>query len=156
MAVKLNVDGEGHEVDVDPGTPLLWVLRDHLGLTGTKYGCGVAQCGSCTVHVDGIPRRSCVTPIASVESRSVQTIEGVEGAEIDALRTAWEAIDVPQCGYCQAGQLMSAVSLLKAVPSPNDTDIDRAMAGNICRCATYMRIRRAIKDAAAALQAGKL
>jgi len=135
-------------VEVTPGTPLLWVLRDHLGLTGTKFGCGVAQCGACTVHVNGLPRRACVTPIEAVTNGEITTIEGVAGPEADAIRNAWQAIDVPQCGYCQSGQIMSAISLLRAKPTPSDDDIDLAMNGNICRCATYVRIRRAIKSAA--------
>lgn len=146
--MKLKVNGTSYDVDVDPGTPLLWVLRDHLGLTGTKYGCGVAQCGACTVHVDGVPRRACVTPVKAVASSSITTIEGVQGPEAKAVQEAWVELDVPQCGYCQAGQIMSAVSLLRAVPEPSDEDIDRGMAGNVCRCATYMRIRRAIRAAA--------
>lgn len=152
MSVTFTVNGKEHTVDVAEGTPLLWVLRDQLGLTGTKYGCGVAQCGSCTVHLDGGTRRACVTPIESVAGRSITTIEGVEGPEADALREAWTDIDVPQCGYCQAGQIMSAAVLLKEKPEPTDEDIDRGMSGNICRCATYMRIRRAIKQAAEELK----
>jgi isoquinoline 1-oxidoreductase alpha subunit len=144
----MTVNGVKQSVEVTPGTPLLWVLRDHLGLTGTKFGCGVAQCGACTVHVNGLPRRACVTPIEAVANGEVTTIEGVAGPEADAIRTAWQAIDVPQCGYCQSGQIMSAIALLQAKPSPNDDDIDLAMNGNLCRCATYMRIRRAIKTAA--------
>lgn len=146
--MKLTINGQTREVEVAPDTPLLWVLRDHLGLTGTKYGCGVAQCGSCTVHVDGEARRSCVAPIETVEGKEVETIEAVAGPEADAIRSAWIELDVPQCGYCQSGQIMSAIKLLKAIPKPTDDDIDRAMSGNICRCATYMRIRRAIKRAA--------
>lgn len=146
--MKLSINSKTHEVEVDAKTPLLWVLRDHLGLTGTKYGCGVAQCGACTVHVDGVPRRACVTPVGSVAERSIVTIEGLAGAKADAVRAAWEAIDVPQCGYCQAGQIMTAVALLQEVAKPDDTQIDQAMAGNICRCATYVRIRRAIHSAA--------
>lgn len=148
MSTTINVNGESHEVDAAKGTPLLWVLRDHLGMTGTKYGCGVAQCGACTVHVDGTPRRACVTPVESVAGKAIVTIEGVAGDKADAVRAAWEKIDVPQCGYCQSGQIMSAIALLQQVARPNDEDIDHAMAGNICRCATYVRIRRAIKDAA--------
>lgn len=148
MKITFTLNGEQKTVDVAEGTPLLWVLRDELGLTGTKYGCGKAQCGSCTVHLEGGTRRSCVTPIETVEGKSVVTIEGVEGAEADALREAWMEVDVPQCGYCQAGQLMTAVVLLEEKPNPTDADIDRAMSGNICRCGTYMRIRRAIKQAA--------
>jgi isoquinoline 1-oxidoreductase alpha subunit len=148
MKVTLTVNGEEKTVDAAEGTPLLWVLRDHLGLTGTKYGCGKGQCGSCTVHVQGSPRRSCITPIEDAEGAKVVTIEGLEGEEAEALREAWLDIDVPQCGYCQAGQLMTAVQLLREVPDPDDEDIDQAMSGNMCRCGTYMRIRRAIKQAA--------
>ena len=153
--VTLTVNGERREIDnsVDPETPLLWVLRDELQLTGTKFGCGIAQCGACTVHVDGQPRRSCVTPISTLEGRSVTTIEGVSGPQADAIQAAWKAIDVPQCGYCQSGQIMSAVALLTEKPKPTDDEIDGAMAGNICRCATYVRIRQAIHDAAAQQEA---
>lgn len=152
MTVTLIVNGESQTVDAPDDMPLLWVLRDRLGLTGTKFGCGVAQCGACTVHVNGQPRRACVTPIESVSNMEVTTIEGVDGAAADAIRNAWEAIDTPQCGYCQAGQIMSAITLVSEIDNPTDEDIDRAMAGNICRCATYMRIRRAIKSAAAELR----
>ncbi|MFK8013911.1 MAG: (2Fe-2S)-binding protein [Gammaproteobacteria bacterium] len=148
MAIKLNINGVDKDIDAAPQTPLLWVLRDHLGMTGTKFGCGVAQCGACTVHVDGAPTRSCVLPHDSLAGRKITTIEGLDGAEADAVRNAWESIDVPQCGYCQSGQIMSATALLKNTPKPTDDDIDRDMSGNLCRCATYMRIRRAIKDAA--------
>lgn len=148
MAITIKVNGKEHQVDVADDTPLLWVLRDHLGLTGSKYGCGVAQCGACTVHVDGAPRRACVAPVGSVAGKSVTTIEGVSGASADAVREAWKDIDVPQCGYCQSGQIMSAIALLEEKPSPTDDDIDRALSGNICRCATYMRIRRAVHKAA--------
>ncbi len=130
----------------DTDKPLLWVLRDQLGLTGTKYGCGIAQCGACTVHVDGKNRRSCVTPIGQVAGKRVTTIEGASGKVADAVKKAWVAIDVPQCGFCQSGQVMSAIGLLKIKKKPSDADIDAAMAGNICRCATYVRIRQAIKD----------
>lgn len=149
---SITVNGQEQEVQVLEDTPLLWVLRDHLQLTGTKYGCGVAQCGACTVFVDGEPRRSCVVSIESVQDKTVTTIEAVEGPEADAIREAWLDIDVPQCGYCQSGQIMSAVTLLKQVPKPSDEDIDRAMSGNICRCATYIRIRKAIKQAAEKLE----
>lgn len=152
MKVTLTVNGEERTVDVAEGTPLLWVLRDHLGLTGTKYGCGAGQCGACTVHLQGRTRRSCVTPIEEADGASVTTIEGLEGEEAEALREAWLEVDVPQCGYCQAGQLMTAVELLRQVSEPDDDDIDRAMAGNMCRCGTYMRIRRAIKRAVEELQ----
>ena len=150
MPTRVIVNGEERQVDADPGTPLLWALRDELRLTGTKYGCGIAQCGACTVHLDGQPRRSCVTPLGSVEGREVTTIEGLEGPVAEAVQTAWTEIDVPQCGYCQSGQVMTAVALLERVPSPTDEEIDGAMAGNVCRCATYVRIRQAIKDAGGA------
>ena len=148
MAVELNVNGRRVSAEADPDTPLLWVLRDELRLTGTKFGCGIAQCGACTVHVDGETRRSCVTPIKFVEGREITTIEGLSGPVAERVQEAWVGIDVPQCGYCQSGQVMSAVALLEAVPSPTDADIDGAMNGNICRCATYARIRQAIKNAA--------
>ena len=134
--LTLTVNGEQKTVEVAEGTPLLWILRDHLGLTGTKYGCGVAQCGACTVHVEGRPRRSCCTAVESVTAKAVTTIEGLSGPEADAIRAAWIELDVPQCGYCQSGQIMTAVKLLQERPKPSDEDIDRAMAGNICRCAT--------------------
>jgi isoquinoline 1-oxidoreductase alpha subunit len=152
MKVTLTVNGQERELDVPKGTPLLWVLRDYLGLTGTKYGCGVGQCGSCTVHLQGSTKRSCIIPIEDADGGKVTTIESVDGPEAEALRQAWIDLDVPQCGYCQAGQLMSAVALLREVPDPDDTDIDQAMSGNICRCGTYMRIRRGIKRAAEELQ----
>lgn len=148
MATELTINGEMRAVEAAADTPLLWILRDHLGLTGTKYGCGVAQCGACTVHVDGVPRRACVTPLSAVAGKEITTIEGVQGPEADALRTAWVEHQVPQCGYCQSGQLMTAVALLRKRKRPSDRDIDRALAGNICRCATYIRIRRAIHSAA--------
>ena len=148
MATTFQLNGKSQVFDGDPETPLLWVLRDHLGLTGTKYGCGVAQCGACTVHLDGKNRRSCVTPVGMVAGKSVTTIEGASGKVADAVKAAWVQIDVPQCGFCQSGQVMSAIGLLTAKPKPTDADIDAAMAGNICRCATYVRIRQAIKDAA--------
>lgn len=148
MATTFQLNGKSQVFDGDPETPLLWVLRDHLGLTGTKYGCGVAQCGACTVHLDGKNRRSCVTPVGMVAGKSVTTIEGASGKVADAVKAAWVQIDVPQCGFCQSGQVMSAIGLLTAKPKPSDADIDAAMAGNICRCATYVRIRQAIKDAA--------
>jgi len=151
MSTKLTVNGDSVELDVPSEMPLLWALRDRLELTGTKYGCGIAQCGACVVYVDGKPRRACVTPVGSIAGASVTTVEGVEGPEADAVREAWKDIDVPQCGYCQSGQIMSAVDLLKNNPKPSDADIDEALDRNLCRCATYVRIRRAIKDAAAAL-----
>ena len=152
MTIRLRINDEERAVEASPQTPLLWVLRDELGMTGTKYGCGVAQCGACTVHVNGLPRRSCVTPVASVTDAKITTIEGVAGPEANAVRAAWQAIDVPQCGYCQAGQVMSAVALLKSVAEVTDEAIDRGMNGNLCRCATYVRIRRAVHDAAGRLK----
>ena len=146
--MQINVNGQSHDLTVAPDTPLLWVLREELGLTGTKFGCGIAQCGACTVHVDGVPRRSCVTPVSAIKSAKVTTIEAISGKPAEAVQKAWEALDVPQCGYCQSGQIMSAVGLLSQNPKPTDADIDRGMAGNICRCATYSRIRQAIHDAA--------
>jgi len=149
--VRLKVNGQMHEIDVDPEMPLLWALRDIIGLTGTKFGCGHALCGACTVHVDGMPARACVTSVSTLQDREIVTIEGVGGAEAKAVQAAWEALEVPQCGYCQSGQIMSAVGLLMQVPKPTDSDIDGAMVGNICRCATYHRIRQAIHQAAATL-----
>ena len=150
--MRLTVNGKAHDVDLDPDTPLLWALRDELGLTGTKFGCGMAQCGACTVHVDGMPRRSCVTPISTLEGKEVVTIEGVTGTEADAVQKAWVALDVPQCGYCQSGQIMSAIALLTMEPKPDDKAIDEGMAGNICRCATYVKIRAAIHAAAKTME----
>ena len=150
---SVSVNGTVRQAEVDGDTPLLWVLRDTLQLTGTKFGCGVAQCGACTVFLDGKPLRSCTLPVSAVGTRSITTIEGVAGPEADAIRKAWVAHDVPQCGYCQSGQVMSATALLQKVPQPTDRDIDLAMSGNICRCATYVRIRAAIKDAARSLGA---
>lgn len=145
---RLDVNRRGTEVDVSPETPLLWVLRDHLGLTGTKYGCGIAQCGACTVHVDGVPQRSCQLPVSQVEGREILTIEGLSRDRSHDLQQAWIAEEVPQCGYCQSGQLMSAAALLDQNPQPTDAEIDAFMAGNICRCGTYNRIRSAIRRAA--------
>ena len=153
MALTIKVNGSSKLVDVDPDTPLLWVVRDSLGLTGTKFGCGVAQCGACTVFLEGKPLRSCSIPVSAIGDKEVTTIEGVSGRESEAIQKAWVARDVPQCGYCQSGQVMSATALLKKVPRPTDRDIDLAMNGNICRCATYVRIRAAIKDAAKSLEA---
>ena len=144
----LNVNGQTRSVDAEPETPLLWVIREQLGLTGTKYGCGVAQCGACTVHVDGVPTRSCVRPLASVDAGAkVTTIEGLSPAGLNVLQKSWAALDVPQCGYCQSGMLMAAAALLAATPKPTDADIDGAMT-NICRCGTYNRVRAAIHLAA--------
>jgi isoquinoline 1-oxidoreductase subunit alpha len=153
MSVQLSVNGQVHELEVDPDMPLLWALRDHLALTGTKFGCGMALCGACTVHIDGQPTRSCVTPLAAVAGRKVTTIEGLSTPAGRAVQAAWVALDVPQCGYCQSGQVMSAAGLLANNPHPTDADIDGAMAGNICRCATYVRIRKAIHQAADTLAA---
>jgi isoquinoline 1-oxidoreductase alpha subunit len=150
--ISFELNGKEVSVDVPEDTPLLWVLRDELQLTGTKFGCGVAQCGACTVMMDGTTRRSCVTPVSTVEGSSITTIEGIESPEAKAVQAAWEAIDVPQCGWCQSGQVMSATALLQEIPKPTDQDIDNAMAGNICRCATYVRIRQAIHNAADQLE----
>jgi len=150
--MRLNINGKEHEVnDVEGATPLLWVLRDHLGLVGTKYGCGVAQCGACTVHLNGAPVRSCSIPVSAVVGQRVTTIEGLAGKDgtLNAVQAAWIEHDVAQCGYCQAGQIMSATALLASNPKPTDADIDAAMAGNLCRCGTYIRIRKAIHAAAA-------
>ena len=144
----LNVNGRTHSVDVAPGTPMLWVLRDALALVGTKYGCGIGACGACTIQLDGTPARACLTPVSAVGRKSVTTIEGLDPAGKHPLQKAWCELDVPQCGYCQAGQLMTAAALLKSNPHPNDEEIDRAMAGNLCRCGTYFRMRAGIKRAA--------
>ena len=150
--IKLDVNGEQHQLDVAPDTPLLWALRDTLHLTGTKYGCGQALCGACTVHVDGQPTRACVTPVSAVVGRRIITIETVDRDRIGkAVQDAWRKLDVVQCGYCQSGQIMSAVSLLSQNRKPSDEDIDNAMSGNLCRCATYVRIRAAIHEAARTL-----
>ena len=159
--LRLTINGKSHTVkDVDHSTPLLWVLRDTLGLVGTKYGCGIAQCGACTVHLDGTPTRSCSVPASTAVGKEIRTIEGLANKDgtLHALQQAWIDSDVAQCGYCQAGQIMSAVALLEQIPSPSDTDIDAAMAGNYCRCGTYNRIRAAIHTAAGKVtqQGGKL
>lgn len=149
MAFTLTVNGERRTADVDGDTPLLWVLRDTLGLVGAKFGCGAALCGACTVHLDGEPIRACATPISDIGGKKVTTIEGIGKTPVGAkVQDAWKAIDVPQCGYCQAGQIMSATALLASKPKPTDADIDEAMNGNLCRCATYTRIKKAIKVAA--------
>ena len=148
--MQINVNGRSHEVDVEPDMPLLWVLRDVLGMTGTKFGCGIAQCGACTVHLDGGPVRSCVTPASAAAGKKVTTIEGIGATRAGkAVQAAWIRHDVPQCGYCQSGQIMSASALLAKNRAPSDADIDAAMSGNVCRCGTYNQIRAAIKDAAA-------
>lgn len=144
----LSINGQSHVVDVAPETPMLWVLRDHLDLVGTKFGCGIGQCGACMIHLDGVPTRSCLTPVSTVGRMKVTTIEGLDATASHPLQKAWCELDVPQCGYCQAGQIMTAAALLKNNPNPNDEDIDGAMAGNLCRCATYVRIRAGIKRAA--------
>lgn len=149
--MKINVNGAQHEADVANDIPLLWVLREQLGLTGAKYGCGAAQCGACTVHADGVAIRSCVRPASAVGEEKITTIEGAKGSIAEAVMNAWERIDVAQCGYCQPGQVMSAISLLTINPRPTDSDIDQAMSGNICRCGTYVRIRAAIHEAAQTL-----
>ncbi|EKO3487047.1 (2Fe-2S)-binding protein [Vibrio fluvialis] len=151
MSVTLNVNGVDREIDATPDTPILWAIRDHLEMTGTKFGCGMAQCGACTVHLNGQPIRSCVTPIQAAVGQKITTIEGIQSRAAQVVQQAWDELQVPQCGYCQSGQVMSAVALLERNPNPSDEDIDAAMSGNICRCATYVRIRKAIKDAAAQL-----
>jgi aerobic-type carbon monoxide dehydrogenase small subunit (CoxS/CutS family) len=147
--ISVTVNGKAQQVDVEPDVPLLWVVRENLNLTGTKYGCGIAQCGACTVHVDGSPVRACVTPIAAVVGKKVTTIEGLSTMNDHPVQKAWIEVDVPQCGFCQSGQIMSAVALLDSKAAPTDQDIDSAMSGNICRCGTYQRIRAAIHRAAA-------
>jgi isoquinoline 1-oxidoreductase subunit alpha len=146
--ISLNVNGRVRQADVEPDTPLLWALRDGLGLTGTKFGCGMAQCGACTVHLDGQPIRSCVTPVSAVGDRKITTIEGLSADGSHPVQQAWVAEQVPQCGYCQSGQIMAAVALLARTPNPSDAEIDQALAGNICRCGTYQRIRKAVHTAA--------
>tara|TARA_B100000497_G_C7677017_1_gene409084 strand:+ start:235 stop:690 length:456 start_codon:yes stop_codon:yes gene_type:complete len=145
---NIRVNGKNQTVDVDPSTPVLWVLRDHLDLVGTKFGCGIAQCGACTIHIDGVAMRSCITPISAIGDQKITTIEGLSQNADHAIQKAWLAHDVPQCGYCQAGQIMSASALLDENPTPSDDEIDAAMNGNICRCGTYTRIKKAIKTAA--------
>ena len=152
--ISFNLNGKGTKVDVDPSTPLLWVLRDHLHLTGTKYGCGISQCGACTVHLDGRAVRSCVTPVSTANGKHVTTIEGLAETTLGkAVQAAWLEVDVPQCGYCQSGQIMSATALLRDNPHPSESQIAAAMDGNLCRCGTYNRIRAAIRAASARLTA---
>ena len=143
----ISINGKQHQIEADPDTPILWVLRDHAKLVGTKFGCGIGQCGACTVHLNGVAIRSCSLPISAVEDKPITTIEGLSADGTHALQEAWIAHDVPQCGYCQAGQIMNAAALLKDNPSPSDAEIDKAMHGNICRCGTYTRIKAAIKTA---------
>ena len=150
--VAFTLNGEAHTLDVDPEMPLLWAIRDIIGLTGTKFGCGLAQCGACTVHIDGVPTRSCQTAVGDVKG-AITTIEGLSGKVGKMVQTVWAEFDVPQCGYCQSGQIMSAAALLAETPKPTDQDIDSAMSGNLCRCATYQRIRAAIHEAAHRLEA---
>jgi isoquinoline 1-oxidoreductase alpha subunit len=149
--IELSINGKRYQLDIEPDTPLLWAIRDAAGLTGTKYGCGVAQCGACTVFVDGTSVRSCSVPAAAVAGKQVTTIEGLDSKVAKAVQAAWEKLDVTQCGYCQSGQIMSAVELLSGNPDPSEQDIDSAMAGNICRCHTYARIRAAIREASKTL-----
>jgi len=153
--ISLEVNGKKYDFDVGPDTPLLWVLRETLGLTGTKFGCGIAQCGACTVHVEDVPIRSCITPVSSVDGKKITTIEGIGTTRVgQAVQEAWIADDVPQCGYCQSGQIMNAVALLKKNPKPSDADIDDGMSGILCRCGTYQRIRRAIHRASRVMAKG--
>ena len=149
--MKLDINGQVHDLDVDPDMPLLWAIRDVAGMTGTKFGCGMAQCGACPVHQDGVPIRSCITPVSAAEGSKITTIEGLDGKVAAAVQAAWTQLDVPQCGYCQSGQVMAATALLTENPKPSDADIDAAMSGNLCRCATYQRIRAGIHEAAKSL-----
>jgi isoquinoline 1-oxidoreductase alpha subunit len=157
MKYTLNINGQPRTVDVAPDTPVLWVLRDHLDLVGTKYGCGIGECGSCMIHVDGVPTRACMIPVSDIARAKVTTIEGLAGTsgELTALQKAWVDLDVPQCGYCQPGQLMSATALLRDKPKPTDADIEAAMNDHLCRCGTYLRIKAGIKQAAGLPAAGK-
>jgi isoquinoline 1-oxidoreductase alpha subunit len=155
MSTRLQINGKSVEVDAAPETPLLWALRDHLGMTGTKFGCGAALCGACTVHIDGVATRSCVTPISSAAGHKITTIEGISGRVAAAVQGAWDKIQVPQCGYCQSGQVMAATALLAKTANPSDAQIQEAMQGNICRCGTYGRIRTAIHEAANTLGGAK-
>jgi len=149
--INLTINGQSHSLDIDPTMPLLWALRDHLGLTGTKYSCGIAVCGACTVHLDGAAVRACVTPVSAAQGKSITTIEGINSPVAKAVQTAWTQLDVVQCGFCQSGQIMAAVDLLTHTKSPTDEQINAAMSGNLCRCNTYLRIRAAIHAAAKAL-----
>ena len=151
--IAFELNGKLVEIAADPQKPLLWTIRENLGLTGTKFGCGMALCGACTVHLNGMPIRSCVTPLAAVAGQKITTIEGLAGAELHPVQRVWLELDVPQCGYCQSGQIMSAAALLAGNPNPSDAEIDQAMSGNICRCGTYHRIRQAIRRAAASMHA---
>lgn len=151
-SITLDINGRTATLAVEADTPLLWAVRQTLGLTGTKFGCGIAACGACTVHIDGVPTRSCVTPVSAVGGRKITTIEGASGTVAAAVQAAWTSLDVPQCGYCQSGQVMAAIALLNTTRAPTDADIDTAMQGNVCRCGTYPRIRAAIKTAATALR----
>jgi len=151
MSISFELNGQAVTVDVDPEMPLLWAIREKAGLTGTKFGCGIAQCGACTVHIDGIASRSCSTPVSAVAGAKITTIEGLSGKTAQAVQASWQKLNVVQCGYCQSGQIMSAVALLSTTPKPTNDDIDNAMNGNICRCATYHRIHEAIHDAAKSL-----
>ena len=153
MAISFTLNGNPVTLDADPAMPLLWAIREKADLTGTKFGCGIAQCGACTVHINDAPARSCSTPVAAVEGANVTTIEGLHGKVSNAVRRSWQKLNVVQCGYCQSGQIMSAVALLSHTPKPTDADIDKAMRGNLCRCATYQRIRAAIHDAAQTMEA---
>lgn len=149
--LTLTINGQSHSLDIDPDTPLLWAIRDHVGLTGTKYSCGIAQCGACTVHLDGIAVRSCVTPVSAAQGKTITTIEGINSPVAKAVQSAWMQFDVVQCGFCQSGQIMAAVDLLSKTRNPTEEQINTAMAGNLCRCNTYVRIRAAIHAAAKAL-----
>ncbi|MEC9405445.1 MAG: (2Fe-2S)-binding protein [Pseudomonadota bacterium] len=153
MSVTLKINGETRTLDADPESPLLWALRDELGMTGTKFGCGIASCGACTVHMDGIPVRSCQTFVGDLEGAEITPIDGIDGKAAAAVQAAWNELDVPQCGYCQSGQIMAATALLAETPKPTDEDIDAAMDGNVCRCATYARIRKAIHLASDKMEA---
>lgn len=149
--LKLTINGKTHTIDAEPDMPLLWAIRDLAGLKGTKFGCGLNQCGACTVHVDGQATRSCVIPVSAVADKSITTIEGLDGKVAQAVQSAWQALSVPQCGYCQSGQIMRAVDLLSSNPTPSDAEIEQAMAGNLCRCCTYQRIKQAVRTAAGQL-----